>query len=69
MQRENHKTVVEVFGTWCTKNDARTLFPVDTKGDKMTARRNQSSDKMYLFSDIIVCALSEAAFGKISASV
>ena len=56
------KTVAEVCGSWCAKNDARTLFPVDTRSDKMTVRK---TSVVRLFSDTIVCAFSEAAFGEI----
>ena len=31
-------TVAEVRSIWCTKKDARALFCVDAKGDKMTVR-------------------------------
>ena len=30
--RQYRKTVVEVCSTWCTKNDAHRLFPVDMDG-------------------------------------
>ena len=53
-------------GTWCTKNDARTLFPVDARSDKRTV---QIIRLVYLFSDTVVCAFSEAAFGEILASI
>ena len=60
------QTVVEVCGTWCTKNDARSLFPVGTTSDKMAVRNTSIFGKMYLFSDTVVCSFSEGAFGEIS---
>ena len=53
MQRENcvnvwryHRTVGEVCGTWCTKNDARSLFPVGARSD---SEIHQSSEKCIYF--------------------
>ena len=75
-QRENcvnnqryHKTVAEVSGTWCTKNDARSLFLVGTRSDKMAVRNTSILRKVYLFSDTVVCAFSEGAFGEILVSI
>ena len=33
------KTVAKVYGTWYTKNDAHTLFFVDTRNNKMTLKK------------------------------
>ena len=54
------QTVAEVRSTWCTKNDTRALSPVGALSVKMA---------VYLFSDTVVCAFSEAAFGEILASI
>ena len=62
-------TVAEVRGTWCTKNDARALFPVGARSDKMAVRKTSIFGKVYVFSDTVVCAFSEAAFGEILASI
>ena len=67
--RRYHKTVAEVRGTWCTKNDARALFPVGARSDKMAVRTTSIFGKVYVFSDTAVCAFSEAAFGEILASI
>jgi len=67
--RRYRKTVVEVRGTWCTKNDACVLFPVGARSDKMTVRKTSIFGEVYLFSDTIVCGFSEAAFGKFVASI
>ena len=76
MRRENcvnirryYKTVVEVCGIWCTKIDARLLFPVGARSDKMAIRNTSIFGKMYLFSDTVVCAFSEGAFGEILALI
>ena len=76
MQRENCvnnqqycKTVAEVCGTWCNKNDARSLFPVGARSDKMAVRNAPIFRKVYLFSDTVVCAFSEGAFGEILALI
>ena len=52
-----------------TKNDARALFPVDARSDKMVVRKTSIFGEVYLFSDTIVCAFSEAGFGEILASI
>ena len=72
MRRENcvsiqqyRRTVAEVCGTWCTKNDACSLFPV---GARSAVRNTSMFGKVYVFSDTVVCAFSEGAFGKILAS-
>ena len=72
MQRENcinirryRKTVAEVRGTWCTKNDAHALSPVGARSVKMVVRKTSIFGEGYLFSDTVVCAFSEAAFGEI----
>ena len=67
--RRYHKTVAEVRGTRCTKNDARALFPVGARSDKMAVRKTSIFGKVYVFSDTVVCAFSEAAFGEILASI
>ena len=36
-------------GTWCTKNGARTLFPVDARSDKTTVRKTSIITLVYLF--------------------
>ena len=76
MRRENCvnirrycKTVVEVCGTWCTKNDARLLFAVGARSDKMAVRNTSIFGKVCVFSDTVVSAFSEGAFGKILASI
>ena len=56
-------------GTWCTKNDARALFPVGARSDKMAVRKTSIFGKVYVFSDTVFCAFSEAAFGEILASI
>ena len=67
--RRNCRTVAEVCGTWCTKNDARSLFPVGARSDEMAVRNTSIFGKVYVFSDRVVCAFSEGAFGKILASL
>ena len=59
------KTVAEVCGTWCTKNDAHSVFPVGARSDKMAIRSTSIFGKVYLFSDTVVCVFSEGAFGDI----
>ena len=59
------KTVAEVV----TKNDARALFPVDARSDKMVVQKTSIFGEVYLFSDTVVCAFSEAGFGEILASI
>ena len=61
MRRENCvnnqwycRTVAEVCGTWCTKNDARSLFPVGARSDYMAIRNTSIFGKVYLFSDTVV---------------
>ena len=54
--RRYHKTVAEVRGTLCTKNDARALFPVGARSDKMAVRKTSIFGKVYVFSDTVVCA-------------
>ena len=56
-------------GTFCTENDARTLFPVDTRNDEMIVQKKSILGEMYLFSDTVVCAFSETAFGDQLASM
>ena len=75
-QRENYinirrycQTVEEVRGTWCTKNDARTLSPIGATSVKMAVRKTSVFGEVHLFSDTIVCAFSEAAFGETLASI
>ena len=72
MRRENcvnirryRRTVAEVCGTWCTKNDACSLFPVGARSDEMAVRNTSIFGKVYVFSDTVVYAFSEGAFGKI----
>ena len=60
---------MEVRGTWCTKNDAHSLFRVGTRSDKMAIRKTSIVGEVYVFSDTVVCAFSEAAFGEILASI
>jgi len=60
---------VEVHGTWCTKNDARAWFPIGAKSVKMAVRKTSIFGEVYLFSDTVVCAFSEAAFGEILVSI
>ena len=67
--RQYCQTVAEVHGTWCTKNDARALFLVGARSVKMAVRKTSIFGEVYLFSDTVVCAFSEAAFGEISASI
>ena len=67
--RRYRKTVAEVHGTWCTKNDARSLFPVGTRSDKMAVRKTSIFGEVYLFSDTVVWAFSEAALGEILALI
>ena len=76
MQRENcihiwrhHKTVVEIHGTWCTKNDTRALSPVGARNVKMAVQKTPIFGEVNLFSDTVVCAFSEAAFGEILALI
>ena len=61
------QTVVEVRSTWCTKNDARALSPVGAISVKMGIQKTSIFGEVYLFSDTVVCAFSEAAFGEILA--
>ena len=51
------------------QNDARALFPVGARSDKMAVRKTSIFGEVYLFSDTVVCAFSEAAFGEILASI
>ena len=67
--RRYRKAVAEVRSTWCTKNDACSLFLVGARSDKMAVRKTSIFGEMYLFSDTVVCAFSEAAFGEILASI
>ena len=67
--RRYRQTVAEVHGTWCTKNDARALFPVGARSVKMAIRKTSIFGEVYLFSDTVVCSFTEAAFGEISASI
>ena len=76
MRRENcvkilrhRNTVAEVHGTWCAKNDARALSPVGARHVKMAVLKTSIFGEVNLFSDTVVCAFSEAAFGEISASI
>ena len=57
--RRYRKTVAEACGIWCTKNDARSLFPVGARSAKMAVRNTSIFGKVYVFSDTIVCAFSE----------
>ena len=59
--------LAEVRGTWSTKNGAHTVFPVDAKSDKTTVQKTSTIRLVYLFSDTIVCAFSEATFGEVLA--
>ena len=52
-----------------TKNEGRALFPVGASSVKMAVRKTSIFGEVYLFSDTVVCAFSDAAFGKISASI
>ena len=63
------KSVAEVCGTWCTKNDTRSLFPVGARSDKMAVQNTSIFGKVYLFSDTVVCGFSEGAFGEILVSI
>ena len=76
MRRENcanirryRRIVAEVCGTWCTKNDACSLFPVGARSDEMAVRNTSMFGKVHVFSDTVVCVFSEGAFGKILASI
>ena len=59
---------MEVRGTWCTKNDVHVLFPVGARSNKMAVQKTSIFGEVHLFSDTIVCASSEAAFGEILAT-
>ena len=76
MRRENcvnirryRRTVTEVCSTWCTKNDACSLFPVGARSDEMAVRNTSIFGKVYVFSDTVVYAFSEGTFEKILASI
>ena len=43
----------EVRGTWCTKNDGRTLSPVVAISVKMAVRKNRSSEKCIYFQTLL----------------
>ena len=45
------------------------LFPVGARSDKMAVRKTSIFGKVYVFSDTVVCAFPEAAFGEILASI
>ena len=62
-----HQTVAEVHGNWCTKNDTHALSPVVAISIKMAVRKTSIFGEVYLFSDTVICASSEAAF--VSASI
>ena len=47
------------------KNGGHTLFSVDARSDEMIVRKTLIIELVYLFSEIVVCAISEAAFGEI----
>ena len=48
--RRYHKTVVEVCGTWCTKNDSRLLFPNGAiEAIKWSSEIHRSSEKCIYF--------------------
>ena len=51
------------------QNDARALSPVDAISAKMAVRKTSIFGEVYLFSDTVVYAFSEAAFGEILASI
>ena len=59
--RRYRKTVEEVRGTWCTKNDTRAFFAVGARSVKTAVRKTSNFGKVYLFTNTIVCAFSEAA--------
>ena len=46
-------------------NDACSLFPVGARSDEMAVRNTSIFGKVYVFSDTVVYAFSEGAFGKI----
>ena len=76
MRRENsvnvrryRRTVAEVCSTWCTKNDARSLFPAGARSYKMAVQNASIFGKVYLLSGTVVCAFSEGAFGEILVSI
>ena len=43
----------EVHSTWCTKNDARVLFPVGARSIKMAVHKTSIFGEVYLFSDTV----------------
>ena len=49
------KTVAEVRGIWCTRNDTCALFPVSAKSDKMTVQKSFNLWRT-VFSDTVVCS-------------
>ena len=51
------------------QNDARSLFSVGARSNKMAIRNTSIFVEVYLFSDTVVCAFSEGAFGEILASI
>ena len=55
--------------TWCTKKDTCSLFSVVARSNKMSVRKTSTLGEVYLFSDTVVCAFSEAVFGEILASI
>ena len=60
------KTVAEVPGTWCTKNDARALSPVGARSFKMAVQKTSIFGEVYLFSDTVIYAFSEAVRGHLT---
>ena len=44
---------VEVHSTWCTKNDARVLFPVGARSVKMAVRKTSIFREVYLFQTLL----------------
>ena len=63
-------TLAEVRGgTWCIKNGAWALFPVCARSVKMAVQKTSIFGEVYLFSDTVVCAFSEATFEEILASI
>ena len=57
------------IGASRTKNDAHALSPIGAISVKMAVRKTSIFGEVYLFSDTVVCAFSEAAFGEILASI
>ena len=53
--RRDRQSVEEVHGTWCTKNDARALFPVGARSVKMAVRKISIFGEMSTLVDL--CAV------------